>query len=391
MYLPTPRRSSVPRRSSDSVIPLTATIKLPVSQDDKGPIPQTLPYAPIHQIGRTGFSFKFIKLLHAIGCKTASLPSSDRTECVRSAYLFTKLLRLANQDNIYLKDLHDSDLQTPRSQELGIGMLCLFAREYWKIPWDALEPIPGKGRRFDYRGKAKGLKAIFEAKGTRHRKNQSKQIADGLSKKKAHHKRGEKYDVELIISTHIGGIRDRSRLLLADPEFPDDGFSFGPKADDFFRLRHYARVLHFAGAPSLGYQLRQEADLIYKSARGLPFPFADTLMVRSFPRRPDVPRTLSEHTAGGSLFMGTWYDSWLPPREDDPQDADFINIKLQEFQPAIKVFQGIRAELVQGIEKQGPLSILDNANLDAPETVLEAGPLVSSIFSDGSILSLQYL
>lgn len=391
MYLPTTQQDTVRRQSSAHLIPLSSTIKLPVSKDERGPIPQTPAYAPIQQITRTGFSFKFIKLLHAIGCKTASLPSSDRTECVRSAYLFTKLLRLTDQGNIYLKELHDPDLQTPRSQELGIGMLCLFAREHWKIPWDALEPIPGQGKRFDYRGQTKSLKAIFEAKGTRHRKNQQKQIADGLSKKQAHRKRGEKHDIELIISTHIGGHRDRSRLLLADPEFPDDGFSFGPKSDDFFKLRHYARVFHFIGAPSLGFQLRQEADLIYRSARGPSFPFADALMGRSFQRRPDTPLVLTEHAAGGSLFLGTWYDSWRPSQEGTPQETDFINIKLQEFQPAIRVFQGVRADLVQDIERQGPLSLLDNSSLDAPETVVEEGPLVSSLFSDGSILSIQYL
>src|SRR5690242_14727431 len=105
-------------------IPMTATIRLPVSVDDRGPIPRDQVYAPINRIGRTGFSFKFIDLLHAIGCKTASLPSSEKAECVSCAYLFTKILHLNDETgDIYSKELHDPDIQTPRSQELGIGVL----------------------------------------------------------------------------------------------------------------------------------------------------------------------------------------------------------------------------------------------------------------------------
>jgi hypothetical protein len=393
MYLPTSQQSPTARQSSDPAIPLAHTIKLPVSTDDRGPIPQTPPYLPIHQIGRTGFSFKFIQLLHAIGCKTASLPSREKAECVSSAYLFTKLLRLTPAGDIYSKELYDSDLQTPRSQELGIGMLCLFARHFWKIPWDALEPIPGKGKRFDYRGQTKNLKAIFEAKGTRYRKSQPKQISDGLAKKKAHHKRGEHHDVELVISTHIGGPLDRSRILLADPEFPDDEFSFGPEANDFFRLRHYARVLHFVGAPSLGYQLRQEADLIYKSARGLSFPQPDFRQALPLSiRRLEEPLNLSEHTVGESSFLGTWYESWLPPEEEGShRNADAINLKLQRLMPSLKVFQGIRSEIIQDINNKGPLSILNTATTEEFDIIHKDDAFVSSIFTDGSVLSLQYL
>lgn len=390
--LPQPRTPV--RSSSQSAILLTSTIRLPVGKDPRGPIPQTPPYAPLNQIGRTGFSFKFINLLHAIGCKTASLPSSQRAECISSAYLFNHLLRLDPAGNLYTRDLPDSDLQTPRSQELGIGMLCLFARHYWKIPWDALEPIPGQGKRFDYRGQTKGLRAIFEAKGTRHRKNQPQQIQHGLDKKKAHHKRGERYDIELIVGTHIGGHRDRSCLLLADPEFPEDEFSFGPDAKYFFRLRHYARVLHYAGAPNLGYELRQEADLLYQSARGLPrFP-TDLLQGRFLSRgrtgrRQEELQNLSEQTAGGASFLGTWYDSWRPFGENPDQSPRIANFLAQEPLPGLQVFQGLRSDLVHNIESRGPPFLLDISDGDAPELIEEDESSISSIFSDGSILSIR--
>ena len=138
-----------------------------VRQDDRGRLPEgNSTYDPIRKVIRSGFSFRTIDLLHAIGCKTASLSMSENQECLRSAYVFTKILDLDAPQLCFIPGL-DSDLQTPRSQELGIGMTCLLASRCFSIPWDQLDSIPAPGKRFDYRAAANGLKCIFESKGTK--------------------------------------------------------------------------------------------------------------------------------------------------------------------------------------------------------------------------------
>ena len=62
-------------------------------------------------------------------------------------------------------------------------MMCLIAERYFGIPWDQLGPLPGQGKRFDYRGITGQLQCIFEAKGTSHSANQNAQINSGLDKK----------------------------------------------------------------------------------------------------------------------------------------------------------------------------------------------------------------
>lgn len=200
----------------------------PVEVDALGPLPATAAYSPLKNIEHRGFSFAAQTLLHAIGCKTTPLPRSQQDECLRSAHLFTHVLDLEQVPLCFIGKL--GDLQTNRSMELGIGMTCLFAHRHWAIPWDQLQPIPGRGLRFDYRGRGRlpdggtragkrrrVINAIFESKGTKYRASQSKQVIHGRKKKAAHHRRGDRFDVELIVSTHVGSSGQKPRILIADP------------------------------------------------------------------------------------------------------------------------------------------------------------------------------
>lgn len=155
-----------------------------------GPLPQAnQAYDTVRSLPQTGFSFTPRELLHAIGCKTAAIPSSARDECVKSAWLYTHILDLEGP-YLSFRGTHGSDLQANRSQEIGIGVMCLLAQRHFNIPWDQLGSLPGRGKRFDYRGTDGILECIFESKGTSYRRHQPSQIDDGIEKKNAHHARG---------------------------------------------------------------------------------------------------------------------------------------------------------------------------------------------------------
>jgi hypothetical protein len=225
---------------------LSTLISIPLGVDRRGLLPNDANHAKLKGCVTTGFAFKPIDLLHAIGSKTAALPSSQYADSIISA---ARLLFLMEFDGVTLwfKEGIDSDLQTPRSQEIGIGMMCLIALDCFDVLWDQLEVIPGPGRRFDYRAANAALQCIFESKGTKYRGNQSSQITDGLDKKETHRLNGETYDVALVISSHVGGPGEEPRILVADPELPDWRAAFDPDRELMYRSRHYARALQFAG------------------------------------------------------------------------------------------------------------------------------------------------
>src|SRR2546426_2841922 len=107
-------------------------ITIPVMQDDRSPIPPTPAYAPLTELVRTGFAFSMRELLHSLGFTICPLPMNEE-EAIRCAYAFTKLLYI-EEGVLHMRNI-PSDLQTPRSQELGIGVMCLLVHQTWGIPW----------------------------------------------------------------------------------------------------------------------------------------------------------------------------------------------------------------------------------------------------------------
>ena len=145
--------------------------------------PNNTPYVQLNNL-ENGFTFTPRVLLHAIGSKTAALPANNSDECVNSAYLYTHILDFEGENIGYKPDLiMDSDLQTNRSNEIGIGMGCLIANKLFNVNWDTLESLKGQGKRFDYRATVPGQNYAYEFKGTKHRGKQKEQIDNGLDKK----------------------------------------------------------------------------------------------------------------------------------------------------------------------------------------------------------------
>ena len=151
---------------------------------DNDTFPNNTPYQQINAMNQTGFTFTARELLHAIGSKTAALPSNNQDECVNAAYLYSHILDFSGQNLGYKTDLvMDSDLQTNRSNEIGIGIGCLLANKQFNVNWDTLESIKGQGKRFDYRATNVGQNYAYEFKGTKHRGKQNEQVQNGLEKK----------------------------------------------------------------------------------------------------------------------------------------------------------------------------------------------------------------
>ncbi len=352
------------------------TVRVDISP--RGPLPQgNMKYEPVRTLTQTGFSFTPRQLLHAIGCKTAALPVSDSDECLKSAWLYTNIMDLEGP-YLTFRGGYGRDLQTPRSQEIGIGMMCLIAERSFGIPWDQLGPLPGQGKRFDYRGMSGQLQCIFESKGTSYKGNQDGQIGDGINKKRAHHERGEYFDVELIISSCIGHNGDEPRILLADPDKSSFKELFSRGDDRYFRLKHYCRVLQYVGLPQSAYYLNRYAmDYLYGRRS----------VYRTLINEKEKRGYLKSINIDGDEFLGQWFDSWLP--KESVRYKRFYEKEKKTF--FIKgsghrsVFQGIRRDIYEAGLQPEPFShpLLKKNDLKRYHSVNQMGV---SVFSDGTVM-----
>jgi hypothetical protein len=227
---------------------------------------------------------------------------------------------------------------------------------------------------------------MFEAKGTKHRRNQRGQIKDGLAKKRAlgRSKKG-RYDIALIISTHIGSAGERPRILVADPEFPDYGDAFGSIADVVYRYRHYARAAQFAGFTGLATTLY---SLSKELSAGTPLlPETQRSMLPSIGRASRIGevsrREVAHHeiTINGEEYVGQFLDTTDLPREY----RAWLNERRTR-RPRFQVFQGIRRSKLATLF-DGRLGEVDNLPSEAEPSESSQGGAFS-IFPDGTVFGL---
>lgn len=330
----------------DAALDMQYTI--PVNVSGLGPLPPDKPvYDPVRRLVNSGLVVTPRQLIHVIGSKTAALPSTSVDECFRAGLLYSFVLDLG-APHLRFKNGLDSDLQTPRSQELGIGIMCILVNQCFGVPWDQLGAIPGQGMRFDYRGQAPGFDGIFESKGTSHKGNQAGQIAHGVEKKTAHHQRGERFDAELVISTFVGRGANTPRITVADPDF-DQLADLYEKADArFFRLRHYVRVLQFLGLTKSAYMLNRHAIEYFKGKREIRRTILDEKSQYGF---------LDTMSFSGERYYGRWFDKINPdvgPRSRSRYGEGF----LRDFGKGgpKRVFQGIREDVYHAAFGEQPFS-----------------------------------
>lgn len=349
---------------------------IPVTVSALGPLPPDKPvYDPVRQLVTSGLVVTPRQLIHVIGSKAAALPSTSVDECFRAGLLYSYVLDLG-APHLRFKNGLDSDLQTPRSQELGIGTMCILANQCFGVPWDQLGAIPGRGLRFDYRGQTQGFDGIFESKGTSHRGNQAKQIAHGIEKKNAHRTRGDRFDAELIISTFVGRDRNTPRIVVADPDF-DQFAELYDKADArFFRLRHYVRVLQFLGLTKSAYLLNRHAIEYFTEQREIRRTILDEKAHDGF---------LETMSFSGERYFGRWFDKINPdtgPRSTARYGEDFLRV-FGEGGPQ-RVFQGIREDVYHAAFGDRPFSHV----LLSPEEIQRSLDRIDrgvSLLPDGTI------
>jgi hypothetical protein len=351
---------------------------LQVGISPNGPLPYgRASYAPLLALPQQGFSFTPRDLLHAIGCKTAALPMSARDECLKSAWLYTNIFDLEGP-HLSFQGAYGSDLQIARSQEVGIGMTCLIAERYFGIPWDQLGPLPGRGKRFDYRGTNGSLQCIFESKGTSHRSNQDPQIASGLEKKTAHHSRGEHFDIELIISSCISHNGDPPRILLADPDRSSIKHLYERGDNRYFRLRHYCRVLQYVGLPRSAFHLNRYSREYLENRRSIYRTIMDEKQERGY---------LSSIRLGNDEFLGRWFDSWLP-KDSTRYKTLYERSRKYPFSQAStrrSIFQGLRRDVYEAGLLPEPFShpLLEKRERDKYGAFNSSGV---SVFADGTVM-----
>lgn len=358
----------------DAALDELRTFEVEVSRD--APLPQNrTAYDPIRGLPRTGFDFTLRELLHAIGSKTAALPASRQDDCLKASLLLTYTLDLEG-DQVCFRPHPDSDLVTPQSQWIGIGMVCLLAHRYFDIPWDQLGSLPGPGLRFDYRGSGPTVDGIFESKGTRHRSNQSGQVEDGIGKKDAHHQRGDHFDVELIVSTFIGERGTTPRILIGDPDFDQLARIFDESDDRFFRLRHYARILQFVGMPQSAFRLNNYAKQYWRGG-----PVVSRTVIEE-----DEVEDLEILELGEHRYFGRWFDSVVPEHSRRYSAERYRSILrgTGERLHLRRVFQGMREDVYRAGFEGDPFSqqLLSRAEI---ERSLSTADRAASLFPDGTI------
>lgn len=356
---------------------------IPVQFSEDAPIPEdNSSYDQLRLANQNGLEITVHELIHAIGSKTAALPSSSTDECIRAGLLYTYILDF-DCDVLALKPGMDPDLKTPRSQEIGIGMMCLVASKIFGVPWDHLEALPGPGKRFDYGGFENGFDGIFESKGTSRLGYQSNQIINGIEKKAAHHQRGEQFNVELIISTFVGSDGNPPRILVGDPEFDELARIYSQLDKRYFRLRHYARVLQFIGLPQSSFHLRQEIEAYVKGENELERVVFD---------EKHFEGKLSTETFGDHRYFGRWFETVVPEDSKRHSRPKFRGKLLQGSQGVSNrsVFQGLREDIYSSSMYGQAFShdLLKDLELQEQKKKIEEQ---ASLFPDGTIQVFRIL
>ncbi|MCK5051093.1 MAG: hypothetical protein KAS53_05110 [Candidatus Cloacimonetes bacterium] len=368
---------------------LDTTHKIPVVLRNET-FPNNTPSNQLSAIAQNGFSFTGRELLHAIGSKTASLPSSNQDECVNAAILYAHILDFQSHNLGYKTTINiDSDLQTNRSNELGIGVGCLIANKIFNVDWDTLESIRGLGRRFDYRATRPQQKYVYEFKGTKYRYNQKTQIDDGLNKKKVMHERKESYDVELIISTHIGFSNETPRIIIADPPFEGLEYEFTEDAELLYRLRHLSRIAQFIGnTPLSRIYYNQSKKFVRKKTIGESERF-DRILVSTDSRALDIPfriDKISEIKIQNKNFIGRWVSDWQS--EKTRQKRKYYELPKLSHTGKLEIFQGISAELYHTMMENRIYELKEKMKFE--KIKLKSGDNVEyTTFSDGTIMGYK--
>lgn len=356
------------------------TIEVKIAEN--APFPPEKPvYHLLTPITERGFSFSPRELLHAIGTKCAPLPASPADQSIIYALIHMAMLDLTH-DELTIRQLFYSDLQANRSEEFGIGMTCLIAQKIIGIPLIHIEPIPGPGTRFDFRGSNGRLNCMFESRGTSYKSNQNFQINGGIEKKRTVHNAGNCFfDLELVISTFIGYQGTRPRIIIGDPDWSKFKSVFEKTDNRYYRLRHYCRVLQFIGLPDSAYRLYQYSKQYLTEKKRLKKVIWDEKQQRGY---------LDSISIKGDEFLGRWFNSGIPAESKKHEKMKYLldGYSSPSYFSNVRVFQGIRRDIFKSGLEPEPFTqdILDKNEIDKYKRFNHSGV---SVFEDGSLMLFE--
>lgn len=371
----------------DALLDTSFTIPVEIRSDT---FQNNTPYPQLANLEQTGFEITGRELLHAIGSKTASIPANYQDECINSAYKFVHLLDFQGQNIGYKTTINiGSDLQTNTSNEIGIGVGCLIANKLFDVDWDKLEPIIGQGMRFDYRATKPGQNYVYEFKGTKHRGNQNGQINNGLAKKAEMHNRNESYDVELVISAHLGFSNQPPRIILADPPFEGFKNEFTKEAETVYRLRHLARIAQFIGNTQLSRVLyMQSREFVRIKNAEQTKEFGDKLLIRELKSRESqlMLEKMTILKVENRTFMGRWVSYWQPEKKTFKHKR----IELPDFSDTgpIEIFQGVLISLYETMT-EAPITGLDDKLKFSQRKIKDNDDVEFTLFDDGTVMAYR--
>lgn len=300
--LPTPRS----RSTASPLEILDRPAALGVVNEPTAPLPNTPIYAPAIRLTTDKFYFTLRELIHTIAVMTTPLGVPIRKKDITPSHYLAVGFDHRRTD-LGFRKFRGSDVLGMKSQSTGIGIACLMCRQLWKFPLKGMEPLAIRGKRFDYRAKKGNLTALFEAKGATSTSVQTRQVKDGIAKKKIQHRNGVRADIELVVSTCVTrSISTPSSVTLADPtEFVPE-WTFDEDGDLFYETRHWIRVLNFIGARRSAERLTR-LNLRPGGPIALNAPRYDTGPLLN-PRRPDdySKEDLELLEVEGLIFVGRW-------------------------------------------------------------------------------------
>ncbi len=355
--------------------------------------PNNNPYPSLANLDVNGFSFTGKELLHAIGSKTASLPASKKDESIHAAYLYAHLLDFDGEYLGYKPNVNiDSDLQTNRSNEIGIGIGCLIANKLFNVEWDTLEPIKGRGKRFDYRATRPNQKYVYEFKGTKHRSKQNSQIESGISKKNDMHDRDESYDVELIVSAHLNFSNVEPRIILADPPFTGYKEEFSGQSELFYQLRHFSRIAQFIGDIPLSRALYQQSKLLLEK-ENTSTDELDDLGFRIYGNEAVVSEknytSINEPyiiEINNQDYVGRWINSWIP--KNKANERQIYSLPKISNQGHVEIFQGLTQNVYRTLATTETEKIRALPNRELKEYFIQDQQNFTQ-FGDGTLMSYR--
>jgi len=293
---------------------------------------------------------------------------------------FIRLLDLESPYLVYKDEMgYGSDFQIFYSYGVGVGMSCLIASKCLGIPYDQFEPIPGPETRFDYRGESRDLRCVIESRGTKYKDTQYSQVEGGIEKKATCKKRGDKFDIGLVVSTCIRLKPERPRIIIADPKY--SGTMFGKSSEIYYRYRHFVRVMQFIGATPLSRALFVESNNILRGKQSEQFYFKN----QDF----NTTEEMAEIEVDNLVYIGRWIDDWIP--KESFRYRRLRSIKLPsplKSRPKMKlsVFQGLSYMNFQAIMYGGVEDITITTGEKLASIRETKNGDIASVFPDGTIL-----